>query len=275
MISIITAIHNQLAMNKLFYESVCAATRSEWEMIIIDNCSTDGSAEFFENVDPRVKVVRNKANYSYPYCQNQGIELAKGEVLAFFNNDIFLSDKWDLRVRGILGKDGFETLTLCSNDNMVSTAEAKKLNRRFKRIKYPLLKIFGAKDWTLRLMLKLTYRNWNGFCNALWQKEGVGTFTGFCGSAVLMTRRALEILGKWDASQQGADFDLFYRTVERSRSHGDIKPLSVVSGVYHHHFSRLTFNAGFPQYADMDSLLPIERKWSVEKRLEYDALLRH
>ena len=47
MISIVTAVHNQIGMNRLFYETLKRNTRNVYELIIIDNNSTDGSREFF------------------------------------------------------------------------------------------------------------------------------------------------------------------------------------------------------------------------------------
>ena len=91
MISVITAIYNQLPMNRIFLESLRNSTEGEWELIVIDNGSTDGSAEFFESAPGNIRVIRNNGNYSYPYCQNLGIKVAKGDVLAFLNNDILLS----------------------------------------------------------------------------------------------------------------------------------------------------------------------------------------
>src|SRR5580704_1210526 len=96
MISIITAIHNQLAMNKLFYAALKKYTRHKFELIIIDNHSTDGSAEFFDS--KRARIIHNDHNYSYPYCQNQGIDSAKYEYLAFLNNDIVVAPRWDQRL---------------------------------------------------------------------------------------------------------------------------------------------------------------------------------
>ena len=48
MISIITAIHNGLAINKFYEASLKKYTVNPFELIIIDNVSTDGSTEFFE-----------------------------------------------------------------------------------------------------------------------------------------------------------------------------------------------------------------------------------
>lgn len=272
-ISIITAVYNQLPMNRLFLESVRASTRSEWELIVVDNGSSDGSAEFFEQADKNIKVIRNGANYSYPYCQNRGAEAAAGEVLAFFNNDIALSDAWDLHLLEILGHDGYEALTLSSNDKMLSDAEAHRFNRRFKRWKYPLLTLFGVRKWNLRLLLPLTYGNFRRHCRRLWERDGRCVRPGFAGSAVVMTRRGYDLLGPWDETQQGGDFDLFYRSVERWLSHGDVRPLSVAGGVYHHHFSRLTFRKKFPRFADFDNLRTLEEKWTPDRLRDYDRFL--
>jgi len=260
-------------MNRLFLQSLRESTVGEWELIVIDNGSTDGSTEFFESAGPNVRVIRNDGNYSYPYCHNLGIETARGEVYAFFNNDICLSDRWDIHMNEILGCDGYEALTLVSNDNMLSVRDAHKINRRFKRIKYPLLFLFGHKEWVLKLMLKITYGNWKRFCDELWKECETRTCPGFAGSAVMMTKRGIELLGKWDPTQQGADFDLFFRSVERWKEFGDVKPLSLVGGVYHHHFSRLTVKAGYPQYKDIANLRTMEEKWDAGKIKEYKALI--
>ena len=168
MISIITAIYNQLGMNRLYYETVKENTDSDWELIIIDNGSDDGSAEFFESLgDRRVRVVRNDGNYSYPYCQNVGIKEAKGDILAFLNNDILLSPHWDTRMLSILGKDGYEVLTLCSNDHMADRKEARHFNRRYKHRKYPLLSLFGARKGILRACAILTYGDWQRHCDRI------------------------------------------------------------------------------------------------------------
>ena len=47
-LSIITAVHNQLAVNQWYVEHLKRCTQEPYELIIIDNASTDGSAEFFD-----------------------------------------------------------------------------------------------------------------------------------------------------------------------------------------------------------------------------------
>ncbi len=58
MLSIIVAVHNQLGHNQLFLEGVQRYTTGPYEVIIVDNHSTDGSAEFFEA--NQCKVIRNR-----------------------------------------------------------------------------------------------------------------------------------------------------------------------------------------------------------------------
>lgn len=273
MISIITAIYNQLDMNRLYLESIAGTTDGEWELIVIDNGSTDGSREFFEAAGPHVKVIANDGNYSYPYCQNEGIRAARGDVYAFFNNDILLSPHWDTRMLQLLGKDGYEALTLSSNDRMGDGATTRRLSRRWKRVKYPIMALFGQRQWALKLMVALAYGDWGRHCERVWQHWGLSTVIGFSGSAVMMTRRALELVGDWDDTQQGADFDLFMRTMLRHEQYGDIRPLSVVAGVTHHHFRRLTLRCDYPPFKDGDRLRPFDSKWSKELRDRFIPLI--
>lgn len=273
MVSIITAIYNQLDMNRLYYRSICENTDGEWELIIIDNGSTDGSREFFQNVgDARITVIANEANYSYPHCQNQGIERAKGDILAFLNNDIFLSPHWDSRVRKVIGKDGYEVISLVSNDYMPTAVATQHISRKFKRIKYPFLALFGSKDWVLRLITRLTYGNWNNFCNRIWAENGLRMMRGFTGAAVIMTRKAIDLLGGWDPSQQGADFNKYMETSRRWEEVGDIRPMSMISGVFIHHFRRLSMREKYPPFADGDNLKPLTANYPQEEIDRYLSL---
>ncbi len=274
MVSIITAIYNQLPMNRLYYETIKKHTDGDWELIIIDNGSTDGSPEFFEKLgDSRIRVIRNDGNYSYPYCQNKGISHARGEVLAFLNNDILLPPHWDSRVGQVLGKNGYEVLSVSSNDHLPSKSETKRLAHRFKRIKYPLLSLFGSRKWVLKLITRLTYGNWDKFTGNIWEKYGTGLTRGFSGSVVIMSRKGIELFGGWDPSQQGADFDMYLRTSKRWEEKGDVKPMSLVGGVFSHHFRRLTMRESYPPFKDVDKLMPLEEKWDKETREKYLSLM--
>src|ERR1041384_689274 len=149
MLSIITAIHNQLAMNKLFYSSLQKYTHHPFELIIIDNHSTDGSADFFRSKGAH--VIYNDHNYSYPYCQNQGIRSAKFEYLAFLNNDLVVSPSWDKRLIETLNANGLQVITTCGIERLEEPKETTKIQRRWKAIKNTT-SILGKSETMLKYM---------------------------------------------------------------------------------------------------------------------------
>lgn len=259
MISIITAVYNQRAVNELFWENLQRNTRHPFELIIIDNGSTDGSADFFESVG--AKVIRNNANYSYPRSQNQGIAIAQYDWLAFLNNDIIVSPDWDTKLIESMQVNGLEVATVCGIEQVEQFLATRALKRRWKAIKN-LLSLFGRGKRTLKLMHKLMYPNWTGFCQDRQRRFRHQIKEGFVGNTVMIQRSALAKIGLWDEQQQGADFDLFLRTKVRARDVGDIKPMHICLDVFVHHYIRLTIKAGYPPFADKDNLIGLSDKWS-------------
>ena len=248
MISIITAIYNQLPVNKLYWESLQRYTHYPFELIIIDNGSTDGSAEFFESVG--AKVIRNSANYSYPYCQNQGIAIAQYDYLAFLNNDLIVCPDWDKNLLASMAAHGLEAITACGIENCGDKTVRKKFRRRWQRLKN-FLGLFGGHQNNLARMHRWMYRpNWETF-SAQWSgSRKLEVKEGFVGSSVVLARSALAKIGLWDERLQAADFDLYLRTKKRSLEVGDIKPLHIAMDTFIHHYIRLTLRSPYPPFAD-------------------------
>jgi len=262
-LSIITAVYNQLAMNQIYWENLVKHTQHSFELIVIDNASTDASADFFESVGAR--VIRNAGNYSYPVSQNQGIAIAKGEWLAFLNNDIIVSPGWDDTLIANAEHNQLDVITSCGIERIESKAATKQLRRRWNRIR-GLLGLFGTGRNSLLLMHKWMYGNWAAFSKNRQDKFKHQAVEGFVGNTVMFSRRALQILGPWDETQQGADFDLFLRTAMRAREVGDIRPMHIALDCFNHHYIRLTMKGGYPPFVDKDKLIPLEQKWSAEQR---------
>jgi GT2 family glycosyltransferase len=262
-ISIITAVYNQLAVNRLFVDALRRYTHHPYELIIIDNGSTDGSAEFFEQQG--ATVIRNGGNYSYPRCQNQGIRAARFDYLAFLNNDIIVSPEWDRRLIDSLRHNGLDVITCCGIEQIESRGATRALRRRWKLIKN-LVSLFGVSETSLRLMHALMYGgNWEGFAQRRYERFRLQVKEGFVGNTVLMTRAAIERIGPWDERIQGADFDLYLRSKERALREGDIKPVHIALDTFIHHYIRLTFKAGYPPFADAGNLIELDRKWAPEQ----------
>lgn len=269
MISIITAIYNQRAVNELFWAALKANTHQPFELIIIDNGSTDGSADFFASVG--ATVIRNPANFSYPHSQNQGIALAQYNWLAFLNNDIIVSPGWDEGLLETMQQHDLLVATTCGIEQVETYAETKRLKRRWRKIKN-FLGLFGYTSHTLRLMHRWMYGDWQTFCSARQQRLAGQVKEGFVGNTVMIHRTALDKIGLWDERLQAADFDLYLRTKQRAITVGDIKPVHIVLDVFNHHYIRLTAKGGYPPFADSDNLINLEEKWSPAELAWLDQL---
>lgn len=272
MVSIITAVYNQLEMNKIFVENLKRYSALPFELIIIDNGSTDGSPEFFEEAG--AIVIRNNANYSYPVCQNIGIKHAKYDVYAFLNNDIIVSPDWDKNILKTMEQHGLDVVTSCG----IERAETKTVGR-FYRKKWSTIKeiatlFFGRGKLGLKLMHWMMYGNWERFCKERFRRFGFDVVEGFVGNCVVMNKRALSLLGEWDERIQAADYDLYFRSKKRSLEIGDIKPVHCALGVWVHHYIRLTVKGGYPPFVDRANIITPEEKWGVTVCEEYISFLK-
>jgi glycosyltransferase involved in cell wall biosynthesis len=69
-------------------DSILGQTFTDFEFIVIDDGSTDGSAETVESYDdPRIRLLRNGANFGLVKTLNKGIEMASGEYIARMDCD--------------------------------------------------------------------------------------------------------------------------------------------------------------------------------------------
>lgn len=62
------------------------------EIIVVDNASSDASAEMIKNEFPEIILIENTSNTGFAYANNQGIALAKGEYVLLLNSDTVVLD---------------------------------------------------------------------------------------------------------------------------------------------------------------------------------------
>lgn len=96
LVSIITPSYNSASFILKTIDSVVKQTYLNWEMIIVDDCSTDNTVEVVnnyieENDEKRIKVFVNEKNSGAAYSRNRAIREAKGHWIAFIDSD----DLWD------------------------------------------------------------------------------------------------------------------------------------------------------------------------------------
>ncbi|MBI3635244.1 MAG: glycosyltransferase [Candidatus Rokubacteria bacterium] len=91
--SIVVLAWNQLAYTRECVASVQRCTREPYELILVDNGSTDGTLEFFRSV-PGATVVANGANLGFAAGNNRGLDVATGDFVCILNNDTLVTDGW-------------------------------------------------------------------------------------------------------------------------------------------------------------------------------------
>lgn len=90
--SVVMPLYNKAPYVRKAVESVAGQTFADWELIVVDDCSTDGSAAVAEQMtDPRIRVVRLEKNGGVSAARNHGVSLSKAPYVCFLDAD----DWWE------------------------------------------------------------------------------------------------------------------------------------------------------------------------------------
>jgi GT2 family glycosyltransferase len=259
MLSIVVAVHNQIGHNRLFLEGIRQYTTGPYEVIVIDNHSTDGSADFFESQGCR--VIRNAANLCYPESMNLGTRSSTGEVVCHINNDLYVGPNWNGRLLEAMERFHLDAITPLGLEMMPTPALTDWIQSRWATIGQGRLSS-GKTAGELRAMIGAMYGNWEGFCAEVYVNFSERLFDGLNGSCVMLRRRTLEAIGLLDERMQAADWDLYYTLRKREEEVGDVRRCKIFGGAYVHHFIRATVKGKHEPFACTHPRLSIDAKWS-------------
>lgn len=97
LVSVIMPMYNCAAYLEESVRSVVNQTYQNWELLIVDDMSTDGSWEIAKKLaeqDPRIRLLQNKKNSGAAVSRNYALREAKGKWIAFLDSDdVWLPEK--------------------------------------------------------------------------------------------------------------------------------------------------------------------------------------
>ncbi len=234
LVSIVIPVYNELFYTRLCLDSLRRVTTWPYELIVVDNGSTDGTPDYLKSF-PDIKVIRNSSNLGFARGCNQGIKLARGNYILLLNNDTVVTPGWlenlvdCARSSADIGLVGPRTNFCKGEQSLAATyskiAEMQEFARRFNRE--------GPDQWF-----------------------ELPRLIGFC---LLIKREVIEKIGLLDESfgLGGYEDDDYY---VRAREAG--YRLMVAGNTFVHHFGNTTFAGN-----KIDMLELLEDNWGkyVEK----------
>lgn len=108
LVSIIMPAYNTGRYISESIKSVLAQSYSDWELIIVDDCSTDNTDEVVASFnDPRIRYMKNEKNSGAAVSRNRALREAKGKWIAFLDSDdLWLPEKLEKQI-SFMVKNGY------------------------------------------------------------------------------------------------------------------------------------------------------------------------
>ena len=94
LVAVVILNWNGEAFLKKFLPSVLASGYGNKEVIVADNCSTDGSIKLLEAEFPEVKIIRNKTNGGFAKGYNDALSQVKADYFVLLNSDVEVTENW-------------------------------------------------------------------------------------------------------------------------------------------------------------------------------------
>lgn len=137
LVSIVMPNYNSACYLQKTIESVLAQTYQNWELLFVDDCSTDDSMQIIRSFqDERIHVYQNEKNSGAAISRNYALRMAKGKWIAFLDSDdLWRKDKLETQIGFMVGKGYDFTYThyrVCNNgvwENFIRVSP-KKVTRR-------------------------------------------------------------------------------------------------------------------------------------------------
>lgn len=137
LVSIIMPSYNTAPYIKETIQSVLNQTYSHWELLIVDDCSTDNTDEAIESIkDSRIKYFKNEKNSGAAISRNKALREAKGQWIAYLDSDdLWMPQKLEKQI-AFMEQNGYafsytkyEEIDVESKKTGVTVSGPKKITR--------------------------------------------------------------------------------------------------------------------------------------------------
>lgn len=101
LVTVMMPVYNGMKLIHASIASLCAQTYTNWECVIVDDGSVDGTTEYLDTLnDRRFIVIHFEKNQGRPFARQKALELANGKYLAMLDaEDIYRKNKLEEQVR--------------------------------------------------------------------------------------------------------------------------------------------------------------------------------
>lgn len=120
-VSIIIVNLNGRKLLEECFNSLSKVDYPDFEIILVDNNSTDNSIEFVKNFYPKTIIVKLDKNYGFAYPNNVGVKNAKGDYYLFLNNDTKVTPNFLSELVNILHNE--KNIGICQSMLLKPTGE--------------------------------------------------------------------------------------------------------------------------------------------------------
>lgn len=137
LVSIIMPSYNTAPFIKDTIQSILAQTYTNWELLIVDDCSTDNTDEVLSIIaDERIRYYKNDTNSGAAVSRNKALREARGQWIAFLDSDdLWTSDKLEKQLE-FMTENGYsfsytnyEEIDIDGNKTGVNVTGPKKISK--------------------------------------------------------------------------------------------------------------------------------------------------
>jgi N-acetylglucosaminyl-diphospho-decaprenol L-rhamnosyltransferase len=94
LVSLIVVTYNSAVLLPDFFAALAATTYEPYEVLVVDNASSDGTVAQIAERHPEVKLLASAINQGFGRACNQGAQAARGDMLIFLNPDVIVTPDW-------------------------------------------------------------------------------------------------------------------------------------------------------------------------------------